>query len=147
MLCWSKNDIIWFFKYYCIILSITNRLHISLYESIYEASLDGFRFGVICVTLSISGYFSVMIICVTRCVRCSIILGDNFFIPAICMILLPTACDALDLLMILDISLILSMGIVKVSSTLSIIYFSIFIGVMLLSVVKLYLILAILLIK
>ena len=75
------------------------------------------------------------------------ILGDSFFITAIVMISLPTACVAFDLFIISVISLIIGIGITKVSSTIGNKYHSIVIGLTVLLVLNLLCMLFTLLIK
>ena len=78
------------FRYCWHILCITDKLQIGWYESMFSGGFSPLRDGEIQVFLSIVGYFSDMIMLVSRCVICGIINGVNFLIIFMLMISLPT---------------------------------------------------------
>ena len=66
--------------------------------------LSGFIVGVILVVFKMSGYVSVLIILVSKCVRCGESRGVSFFTTFIVIMSLPVEIVALDFFIILAIS-------------------------------------------
>ena len=102
---------------------------------------------VIFVVLSMSGYVSVCIIVVIKCVKCGENMGVIFLITLIVIISLLVELDALTFLIMLLKSFIVGIGSLKVDFVLGIKYSNNSIGVTVLLVVNLFLILLILSMK
>ena len=112
-----------------------------------SVGLSGFIVGVILVVFKMSGYVSVIIILVSKCVRCGESRGVSFFTTFIVIMSLPTELEALAFFIILLMSLIVGSGSVNLVFFLGIKYCSICKGVMLLFVVNFDLMLYILSVK